>query len=72
MNECYKGGDVLNLVGLQMPNHMPLYIGGELWVLGYELLWATLAKDALPSLVSLAYSLYGVKFRHSHEPYIGG
>ena len=56
-----------HLVGLQMADEMPAYVGGELRDLRQKFLHAALAETALPGVVGLLHSLRRMKLGNRHQ-----
>ena len=72
LDKAHVRGNVLHLVGLQMPDEVPLDVVGQGGNLDLELVLTTFAEDALPGIVCLLQSLYGVELAHSHQRYAFG
>ena len=57
----------LQLIGLQVANKMPLYIGGHLRDLCGQLLGTALGKDTLPCLIGFHQPLHRMEFGNCHQ-----
>ena len=73
VDERHVGGDVFDLVGLQMADEMPFYAlqVGQFAMLQLQFLGMALAEDTLTGSVGLAYSLCRMILRDSHQPHAG-
>ena len=67
MDQLHERRDVLDLVGLQVADHVPLDILGKQLVFLAKLLRAALAEDALSGVVGLADQLRRVGFRDGDQ-----
>lgn len=67
MNERHVGSDVLHLIGLQVANEMPGYVGRECCLLVAKLLHAAFAEVALTGSVGFGNGLHSVVLRHSDK-----
>jgi hypothetical protein len=65
-----KGGNVFNLVGLQVSDKMPMNILWKLRVFGRHILRLVLAKMSLPRIVCLTNHLNRFCFRYGYKAHI--
>ena len=67
MDHRNERSDILDFIGLEVADHMPLDVVWQSFVLGTKFLRTALAKDTLTRLVCLRNRLDGVGFRHRYE-----
>ena len=67
LDQRHERGDVFDLVGLQVADHMPLDVLGQGFVFFAQLLRTALAEDAVAGIVSLADHLRGVGLRDGDQ-----
>src|SRR5690606_30899244 len=66
-----KWGDVFDFVSLQVADHMPADIGGELRLLIYHFLHFIFPKIPYPRLISLQYRFHRLGFTDRYQKAIG-
>ena len=66
----HKGEEVLDLVGLDVANHVPPNVLGEPFGFPCELLHAVFPKIALSRVVSFLHIGVGLRLAHSHQNHV--
>src|SRR6056297_1562465 len=60
MNKAYKRGDVFDFIGLQMPDHVPFNVLGELFIFIRQLLHPVFPEDFMTCLIGFHNRLHGL------------
>jgi hypothetical protein len=71
MHQVNEGGKVLNLVGLDVPNHVPLDVSGEAFGLSLHVLNAVFAKSPLARRIGFQNGGIGLGFADRYQGDLG-